>query len=158
MYTLTPSHTSATTGESGNASISIKIPGTFFGQNPTTDGGKLFQKFNVWCDTPTPGDLIKNIRIEDLDGILSAIPNNIGGYLSDAFPLYPIIMPFYDVDNSNQGLLIPPSGLELNVTNNDGNRTLKFCPAELYLTATFTSGDESADKTLRVNVYWGTVS
>lgn len=72
----------------GDASLSIQVPGTFSGYPPVdSTQGRFFDHLEICADSPASSDYIDSIDIEDSDGV---IPSPIRA----AFPAYPIIMNF----------------------------------------------------------------
>lgn len=144
----------ARTDETGAAKIKTKIPGTFTSvdgfQEPAPDG-RFFKSAHVWAENGVPGDLIKNIRVEDVDGILSQ--------MAVLFPKYPVIQPLSDEDvsGSASGGLVLPVGevITLQAVDPRDNRGFKFIPAQLYICCDFVAGIVAADRVVRVNYIWG---
>src|ERR1051326_6278051 len=127
-------HTRRTTDETGAASGCMKIPGTFsgidgFSANPITGllpDGRYLKQAQIWTENGSPGDRVTNIRVEDMDGILSAV--------SGSLPYYPVVQYLSDQDITeddevSDGLGVPQNTV-ISITPIDpiDNRGLQFIP------------------------------
>lgn len=140
-----------TANDSGEANISIKIPGTFSG---VTDdkSGRFLKYLDVWTDTGTIGDRITGLRLEDTDLILQGLG------LSANFPDYPVIHYFQDqdmveTDNIKRGLFLTDRRIRLEKI--DEREPFEFIPSGFYLKASYLNGALLGGQKIRVNVGWG---
>lgn len=142
-----------TTDITGKASFAIKIPGTFGGlpaglYEPSS--GRNISKVDFWTIDGTDGDRLTNMRVEDTDGILSAISAN--------FPSYPVIQYFQDqvADSSLRGFYISPNW-PLTMTPVSGD-AYAYVPSGLYLCADFTSANIlGIGRKVVCNITWSVV-
>lgn len=147
----------------GEASISIKVPGTFGactdpskqvaepfnGYQDPFPTGRYLDRCEIWADEYTPGDLVTGLHVSDLDGV---VPEPMRPY----FPAYPVIGVFYDVEiteteNVKAGLFTQPNR-PLSVSSID--KIPMFVPSGLYIAGTFKTAS-TTPKTVRCNFFWG---
>lgn len=150
--TFQPISISLTTNGSGDANLSVRVPGTFTG--PSDDKSGRFLKFiDVWSDSGTDGDRICDLRIEDSDAILAGIG------LSGNFADYPVLYYFEDreVEESasvKRGLYLI-NGLT-RLEKIDQRDPHNFIPSGMYLKGTFKTANVVAlGQKVRINLGWG---
>jgi len=98
------------TDAQGEATVSLKIPGTFAGLDHQTPGwvGRVISEAQMFFKNWEAGDYVKSLTLEDTDGV---VPVEIRGL----FPLYPIIAEWIDaeVDAANTGFYLTPGVFSL---------------------------------------------
>ena len=133
---------SGTTNSSGVGSVSVKIPGTFAGQSPSTLCGYAVQMvcWKAWFASPSIGDYISSIELVDTDGV---IPEPARAQ----FPNYPVIVSKMssNVPQSNQLYYLPMD----QIVQNDGT----IIPSGLYLSITLQKASAIVD-TYFINMCW----
>lgn len=152
---LYPASSRVLTGEDGTASVCLRVPGTFNGNDgfsePPSDG-RYLREIQVWTEDGTGGDQVKNIRIEDDLKVLGAA--------AVLFKDYPVIQNMADVSATGEGIsdgLIIPMGrmITLGPIDSIQNRGLRFIPAEVSLCFDVVAGDGASGRAFCANYLWG---
>lgn len=146
-------HDFATANAQGLGSIQTKVPGVFNGVNGIDSppaNGRYLREIHIWTDNGVSGDVLNNIRVQDIDGIIP-VP------VQAAFPAYPVIQTLSETEppegNALAGVGIPVGQvLILRPIDPHDNRGFQFIPSGLYICADFHS---VIGKTVRVNYIWG---
>lgn len=143
-----------TTDNTGVASFSVKVPGTFNGAAETsTTNGRFVQTLEFWTIDGTEGDYITNMRIEDSDGVIP-VP------LQPSFPFYPIMLYFADFGAQPpliSGLYLKPGMISLMSPMNGA--LSQFIASQLYLKADFHTANQTLTGQKAIcNVRWGIIS
>lgn len=150
---------SAVTDETGIATLSLKIPGSFNGIDPygqTPANGRFIRLIRIWSDAQLTGDRISGMKIEDTDQVMVG-EGKIFPNIQEArklLPNYPILTHFDDDDleevgGALKGVFLQTNQLQEFTPANPGS--YDFVPSGCYIKATLTSGDSRAGKTFRAN-------
>lgn len=134
----------------GQATASIKIPGTFSGAVPSdsTNTGRFLRSVSIWSASAVDGDAVTSIKLVDNDGVVPLAARA-------AFPSYPVIIDLLDtVTGADSKLLIPPAGITAEAFNTIGEVESRFLPSGLYLEYEVTAG-APAIRLFRSNIRWG---
>lgn len=152
---LTPVCMTATTDNTGSATLSLKIPGTFNSLvYSSSSSGRFLKSISIWTQNGTYGDRAHDVQVVDSDSIISG--------MSGLFPLYPVIQQLGDMGVTNtstlfRGIFVPPNQV-VNLQSIDPSYLI-FLPSQLYLTATFTTANATpAGQNVFCNLIWGTAS
>jgi hypothetical protein len=139
-----------TNGMTGTVTAQIKIPGTFNGFDRTILGtqGRFIIAAQVEFGSPTAGDFLSNLHVEDIDGVIPASAH--GG-----FPNYPIVGTRVDpgVSAANDGLYLSAEAATIFVPPDEE----LFIPSGLYLVADLSKPGPVAD-TGYVSIRWDDLS
>lgn len=149
-----------TTNLSGTAALSLRIPGDF---NGLTDdkNGRFFKGVEIWTDAGAVADRIYGLRLEDSDGILTAL-HGAGQFPvpSSVFPNYPVLLSFEEGEINEtatllKGFFIPPNKV-LSIDKIDPREVFDFIPSGMYFKGTFQSSNGIlGGQKVRINFYWG---
>jgi hypothetical protein len=137
----------STSAITGDAEISVKVPGTFQGLGSLTNL-RYLKRVDIESDVVTVGDYIDNIEITDADGVIP-VP------LRAQFPSYPQIFDF-SVDESvatgsKSGYYFGADG---KITIESISGEAMPVPSGLYIKAKINNGG-LLSRTYRINVIWG---
>lgn len=153
------------TDSNGQATLRIRVPGTFGGTTFDPGSpvpGRFLKSVQVWCDTPTNGDRVYDMRLEDDNSILAAIPDplNPGHMVSERFASYPTIYKFSEASPSSpatSGLYVTPSNYVICIEGIDKSQS-DFAPAGFSFVVDYQNAVliGKSGKIVRANLYWGT--
>lgn len=157
---LQPVSVVLTTGLSGTADLSMKVPGTFTGLTDDKNG-RYFKGVKMWTDGGAMGDRIYALRLEDTDGILNTL-YGLGQFPNPVtiFPNYPTLLSFQEddiVETSTllKGFFISPDQ-PLDIEKIDPREVFDFVPSGMYFRGTFkTANGLLLGQKIRINFYWG---
>lgn len=145
---------SMTSNLQGDASVSIKVPGTFNGGTPPANG-RYFKSVIITSNVNGYGSRIHSITFEDTDRVIAAAMGGLTDQQMQAagFPNYPTVLNLVDTAitetaSIKMGMFIAPNqSIKLTPIKND----LEFVPSGLYFKASFTG---AATSTTYMNFEW----